>query len=146
MRIALGSDHGGYILKEDIKRFLLSIGVEYIDCGTNSENACDYPDFGYAAAKAVSTSEAEFGIVICKSGIGMSIIANKVCGIRAALCFSEDEAISARQHNHANVLSLSANKISIELAVRIIDVFINTQPEPGRHANRVKKITDLEGR
>ena len=144
MRIALGSDHGGFNLKCDIKRFLLSIGIEFVDFGTDSEEACDYPDFGFAAAKAVSNAEADFGVVICKSGIGISIVANKVRKVRAALCFSKEDAETARKHNHANVLALSANKITPEKAAEIIEVFINTAPEPGRHKRRVQKITEME--
>ena len=144
MRIALAADHGGYQLKEELKKHLASTGMQFLDFGTDTEASCDYPDYGKLAAKAVVDGDAEFGVVICKSGIGMSIVANKVKGVRCGTCHSEQDAALARQHNHANVLSLAANKLSPELAAEILEAFVRTEPEGGRHKRRVDKIAQLE--
>lgn len=142
--IALGADHGGFILKEEIKRYLEGKQYKIKDFGTNSIEPCDYPQFGYKAAKAVASGKADYGIVICKTGFGMAIIANKVKGIRSAVCDTVDETKSACQHNACNVLSLAAKRITCESAKEIVQAFLTTAPEGDRHQRRVKQIMGLE--
>jgi len=144
MRIAIGSDHGGYKLKEDIKKYIVEKGYTYKDFGCNSEESCDYPDFGFSAAEAVSKGEFDRGVLICKSGIGMSIVANKVKGIRAALCYNADVARKSREHNNSNVLVLSADEVSINTAKDILNVWLSTNFTEGRHIRRIDKITQYE--
>jgi len=144
MQIAIASDHGGYKLKEEIKGYLVSKDISCKDFGCHSEESCDYPDFGFAAAEAVAKDKCERGIVICRSGIGMSIVANKVKGIRAALCNSTDIAKRSREHNDANVLVLPADFIDIKLAKEVIDVWLTTEFAGGRHLNRISKISKYE--
>ena len=112
--------------------------------GTNSAEACDYPLFGYKAAKAVSDKNADFGIVICKTGFGMAIVANKLKGVRSAVCDNAAEAESARKHNGCNVISLGATRIDAETAKQVVDVFLSTEAEGGRHQRRVDQIIELE--
>ncbi len=138
--IALGSDHGGYALKEHIKQHLDSLGLAYRDFGTDSTESCDYPAFGRAAALAVASGECDRGIVICTTGIGISISANKVKGIRCALCSEPLSAEMTRRHNDANMLAMGAGLIGPSMAYRIVDVFLNTEFEGGRHARRVDQI------
>ncbi|MDD4202130.1 MAG: ribose 5-phosphate isomerase B, partial [Candidatus Omnitrophica bacterium] len=138
--IAIGADHGGYALKEEIKEFLKKQNIQTIDFGTNSSESCDYPDFGYEVGKAVKEKKAEIGIVICKSGFGMCIVANKVKGVRCAVCDNVEQAVSAREHNFCNVLSLGANRVGVAKAKKIIKVFINTPFGEERHQKRVAKI------
>ena len=140
MRIVIGSDHGGYELKEALKYEYSSRGIEILDCGPSNDDSCDYPDFGFPVAEAVAEGKADFGIAICKSGIGMSIVANKVKGIRAALCLTPDDGESARRHNYANVVTLSALRTSPQLGIAIFDAFLNARPEGGRHKRRIDKI------
>ena len=142
--IALGSDHGGYDLKERIKAYLDSKGLAYRDYGTDSKESCDYPVFGRAAAEAVASGECDRGIVICTTGIGISITANKVKGIRCALCADSLSAEMTRRHNDANMLALGAGFSGPNLAERIVEVFLNTEFEGGRHARRVNMITEME--
>ena len=142
--IAIGSDHAGYELKEKIKRHLEDAQIPYRDYGTLSAESCDYPDYGAAVARAVSEQQAERGIVICSTGIGISIAANKINGIRAALCHNVYSAKLCRQHNDANVLAIGANVIGPGLSIEIVDAFLNTGFDGGRHAKRVGKITELE--
>ena len=143
MKIAIGSDHGGYDLKEHIKAHLIEEGHEVIDKGCYSKESCDYPAFGHAVAHAVVESEAERGIVICTTGIGISMAANKVKGIRAALCTNELMAKMTRLHNDANVLALGANIVGPGLAVAITDTFLNEEFSGGeRHVRRVKAIEE----
>lgn len=142
--IALGSDHGGYALKERIKDYLDSHGLEYRDFGTNSMDSCDYPLFAKAAAEAVSSGVCERGIVVCTTGIGISIAANKVKGIRCALCHDALSAEMTRRHNDANMLAMGAGIIGPNLAERIVETFLTTEFEGGRHAKRVAEITALE--
>ena len=142
MRIALASDHAGFELKEAIKDFLKE--HEVVDFGTYSEESMDYPDTGFAAAKAVASEDCEKGILICGSGIGMSIVANKVPGIRAALCQTIQFAQLSRKHNNANVLVLSGRFISRYLAKDIIKTWLNTEFEGGRHQKRLNKIHSNE--
>jgi ribose 5-phosphate isomerase B len=145
-KIAIGSDHGGYLLKEKIKGVLAEKGYGVKDVGPVAEDACDYPRYGYEAAKLVSTGKSTRGIVICKTGIGMSVVANKLSGVRAGLCFSPAEAESARQHNDINVLVLAAKKVSTRMAGKIVDVWLRTPALRGRHARRVRQIKAIEAR
>ena len=142
MKIAIASDHAGFELKELIKKDLPELDI--IDLGTTSAESVDYPDFGIALAEAVAKGEADRGIVICGSGIGMSIAANKVKGIRAALCQTKEFAELSRRHNDANVLVLSGRFISHYLAKEIIEVWLNTPFEGGRHKRRIDKIAKYE--
>ncbi|HNX00002.1 MAG TPA: ribose 5-phosphate isomerase B [Candidatus Cloacimonadota bacterium] len=143
MKIALASDHAGFALKEAIKPFVAKL-AEVIDFGTHSEVSMDYPDTGFAAAKAVKNGECDYGILICGSGIGMSIVANKVPHIRAALCHCTDFARLARQHNNANIICLPGKFIAPCLAEDMIRIFLTTEFEGGRHENRINKIKIYE--
>ena len=142
--IAIASDHGGYALKEHIKTYLAAKGVECQDFGTHSTESCDYPVFGRAAAEAVASGQCEKGIVICTTGIGISITANKVKGIRCALCGDPLSAELTRRHNNANMLAIGAGIIGPNLAERIVDAFLTAQFEGGRHERRVNLITAME--
>lgn len=142
MIIAMGSDHAGYNLKEEIKAYLLEKGHTVKDCGTDSTESCDYPVFGRAAAEVVREEEAERAIVICGSGIGISIAANKVSGIRCALCSEPLSAELSRKHNNANALAMGARLIGSDMAKRIVDVFLSTEFEGGRHQRRIDKIEE----
>ena len=142
--IALGSDHGGYDLKERVKTYLDKEGIAYKDYGCDSKESCDYPVFGKAAAEAVASGECDKGIVICTTGIGISITANKVKGIRCALCGDPLSAEMTRRHNDANMLAMGAGIVGPNLAERIVEVFLNTAFEGGRHARRVGLITEME--
>lgn len=143
-KIAIACDHGGYELKLDVMRHLDEIGVEYKDFGCDSTASVDYPDYGVPACKAVADGEFEGGILICGTGIGMSLCANKVRGIRAAVCSDTFSARMTRMHNDANVLCMGARVIGAGLAVDIVDLFLNTEFEGGRHSNRIAKIMDVE--
>jgi ribose 5-phosphate isomerase B len=141
--IAVGSDHGGFALKKAILAHLEKRGLEYKDFGTWSEESCDYPDFGKAVAKAVAAGECEKGILICGTGIGISITANKVRGIRAALCGDCFSAEATRQHNDANILALGARVTGEGLALKIVDTFLDTPfSNDERHIRRIRKIED----
>lgn len=142
MIIAVGSDHAGYELKEEIKKYLIEKGHTVKDCGTDSTESCDYPVFGRAAAEVVREEEAERAIVICGSGIGISIAANKVPGIRCALCSEPLSAELSRRHNNANALAMGARLIGSDMAKRIVDVFLSTEFEGGRHQRRIDKIEE----
>ena len=144
MKISMGCDHGGYLLKEHVKKYLTNKGHEIVDYGCNSLDSCDYPQFGAAAAKAVATGACERGIVICTTGIGISITANKVKGIRCALCSEPLSAELTRQHNNANVLAMGAGMTGPNMAERIVDTFLTTEFEGGRHQRRVDGITAVE--
>ena len=144
MKISLGCDHGGYALKEYVKAYLESKGHEVVDCGTYSTDSCDYPIFGEAAARKVQSGECERGIVICTTGIGISIAANKVKGIRCAHCTDSLSAEMTRRHNDANVLALGAGITGPNLAKRIVEVFLNTEFEGGRHARRVGQLDSIQ--
>lgn len=144
--IALGCDHGGFALKQHIKNYLDGQGIAYKDFGCDSTDSCDYPDFGSAAARAVADRECEKGIVICTTGIGISIAANKINGVRCALCSDPLSAEMCRRHNDANMLSMGAGMVGPNLAVRIVEVFLKTEFEGGRHQRRVDKLTALENR
>lgn len=144
MKIALGCDHGGYELKEYIKGVLDKLGHTYEDFGCYSLESCDYPDFGAAAARAVAEGKCERGIVVCTTGIGISIAANKVKGIRCAHCTDSLSAEMTRRHNDANVLALGAGITGPNLAKRIVEVFLNTEFEGGRHARRVGQLDSIQ--
>ena len=143
-RISIGADHGGFALKEKIIKDLEKRGHKVQDEGTTSAGSCDYPQYGFDVAKKVSDRKADRGIVICKTGIGMSVIANKMPGVRAGLCRNIEEAISARQHNDTNVLVLAASKISSAKAIDVTRAWIKTKALGGRHAKRVRQIKELE--
>lgn len=141
--IAVGSDHGGFELKKEIMAHLDARGLEYKDFGTYSDASCDYPVYGKAVAKAVASGECERGIIICGTGIGISIAANKVHGIRAALCGDCFSAEATRQHNDANVLALGARVVGPGLALKIVDTFLDTPFSNGeRHIRRIEMIED----
>lgn len=144
MKIALGSDHGGYALKRDIIQLLEKLGHTYKDFGCYSTESCDYPDFGEAAARAVASGEYDCGIVICTTGIGISIAANKVKGIRCAHCADSLEAEMTRRHNDANMLAIGAGFTGKNLAERMVEVFLSTDFEGGRHARRVEKLNAIQ--
>lgn len=144
MRIALGADHAGYQLKDQIKQHLQQQGIDVRDEGTSSAESVDYPDYARAVAHDVSQQRADLGILVCGSGIGMAITANKVDGIRAANVSSEYEAQMSREHNNANVLALGARIITAEEAFRIVDKWLTTPFASGRHERRVEKIMAIE--
>ncbi|GAB4126288.1 MAG: ribose 5-phosphate isomerase B [Raineya sp.] len=141
MKIAIGSDHAGFEYKTNIKQFLENKGFEVKDCGTYSSDSVDYPDFAHPVAQAVEDKQASWGILICGSGNGVAITANKHQGIRAALCWNVELAKLARQHNDANVLCLPARFVNIEEALAMVEAFANTTFEGGRHSQRVAKIS-----
>ena len=146
MEIAIGSDHAGFELKHILIEFIKELGYNYTDFGTNSIDSVDYPDFAYAVSKSVSEGENQFGILICGSGVGVSIVANKVDGIRAANVFNEEMSTLARKHNDANILTLGARFIDIENAKNMLKTFLSTDFEGGRHQLRVNKIHSLTGK
>ncbi len=141
--IALGSDHGGYGLKQEIIRYLEEKGIQYKDYGCYDERPCDYPVYGKKAAQAVASGECEKGILICGTGIGISIAANKVKGIRAALCHDVFSAKATREHNDANMLAMGARVVGPGLALMIVDTFLNTEVSHAeRHQNRIDQLED----
>lgn len=144
--IAIASDHGGYALKEHIKAYLAAKGITCEDFGTESAESCDYPIFGRAAARAVAEGRCERGIVICTTGIGISITANKVKGIRCALCGDVVSAELTRRHNDANMLAIGAGVTGTNLALEILDAFLSSEFEGGRHQRRVDLIKEVENR
>ena len=144
MKIALSSDHRGFAAKEHIKVYLEQQGHTVTDLGCDSPTSCDYPDVGFGGATCVAEGKADRGVLLCGTGIGMSITANKVRGIRAALCHDELTAEMSRRHNNANVLCLPADLIGEELMRRVVDVWLRTEYEAGRHERRIEKITAYE--
>lgn len=144
MKIAVGCDHRGFELKEKIKVMITELGHEYVDFGSNSNEPVDYPDTAYLAATAVATKQADRAILACASGIGMSMAANKVNGIRAALCHDELTAQASRGHNDANILCLPADQISESLLRKMVEVWLKTDFLGGRHQRRVNKIQAIE--
>ncbi len=144
--IAIGSDHGGFELKQKVMKYLDEHGLAYKDFGTYTSDSCDYPVYAEAVARAVAGGEAERGILICGTGIGISIAANKVKGIRAANCADCYSAEYTRRHNDANILALGARTLGDGLALKITETFLNTAFEGGRHARRVAMIHDIEER
>jgi len=145
MIIAIASDHAGYDLKTEIRPFLEQIGLDVEDFGTYKNEAVDYPDYGILAARAVAQKKADLGIIMCGSGIGMSIVANKVEGIRAALCCTAEMAEMSRKHNDANILVLGGRMIDFDEAKKAVDVWLKTAFEGGRHLRRINKIHQLTG-
>ena len=146
MRIALGSDHAGYELKEKVKAYLTHVGIEVFDCGTDSSESVDYPDFARKVGVEIISRKSEQGILFCGTGIGMSIAANKIPGIRAAMAPSPEAARLSRLHNDANVLCLAGRFMDPSSAEEIVKVWLATNFEGGRHQRRVDKITALEQR
>lgn len=144
MIIAIGTDHGGYDLKESLLKYLKSKGYELIDCGTDSDESVDYPDYGLKVAEKIISNKAELGVLICTTGIGQSIVANKIPGIRAALCLNVDQAEHSRKHNDANVIVFGAKYTKEKEAKKIIDIWLDTAFEGGRHKIRVDKIKEIE--
>lgn len=142
MKIALGSDHGGFALKEHVKTWLTQHGYEAEDFGCHDTQSCDYPVYGRAAAEAVGGGRCERGIVICTTGIGISMAANKVHGVRCALCSEPLSAEMTRRHNDANMLAMGGGMVGPNMAERIVEVFLSTEFEGGRHARRVGLIED----
>jgi len=144
MKIAVGSDHRGFEAKQQIKAIITQLGHECIDVGTSDSNPVDYPDLAYPAAMTVSKGQADRAILVCGTGIGMSITANKIKGIRAALCHDELSAQISRDHNDANVLCISGDLVSEVLLRKIVEVWLSTEFSAGRHLRRVNKITAIE--
>ncbi len=144
--IALGADHGGFEMKEKLKTSLSKQGYQILDCGTHSSDSVDYPDFAYAVAQLVSDEAAHFGIIVDGAGIGSCMAANKVPGIRAAMCYDVATAKNSREHNHANVLTLGSGMISQQTAETVVATWLNTPVGEGRHARRAEKIMDIERR
>lgn len=140
MLISLGADHGGYDLKEIIKKHLEEKGYEVEDVGTFSKDSCDYPILARKAAELVANKTAEFGIIVCTSGEGVCMTANKVSGVRAGLAYNDEVAALMRQHNNANVMTLGAKFVSVEDALKRVDIFLSTNFEGGRHERRVNQI------
>ena len=140
MKIAIGNDHAGPDYKKAIVSFLEAKGIEVINYGTDTYDSVDYPDFGHPVAQDVEDKKVDFGIIICGSGNGIAMSANKHQGVRAALCWTKEISALARQHNDANVVSIPARYTSIQQAIEIVDTFLTTEFEGGRHANRVNKI------
>jgi len=144
--VALGADHGGLTMKEDLKSYLSELGYAVLDCGTNSSESVDYPDFAYAVARLVAEGRATRGIMIDGAGIGSCMAANKVPGVRAAMCYDLSTAVNSREHNDANVLTLGGGLIGAHLARQIVKTWLSTEFGGGRHARRVEKIMAIERR
>lgn len=143
MLIAIASDHGGFELKEKVKEHLRERNVKFVDLGTNSTESVDYPVYGKACAEAVASGKAERGIVICGTGIGISMAANKIKGIRCGLCTSVEMAKLTRQHNNANMLAMGGRILETETALAIVDAFIDTEFEGGRHKRRTDMLDEM---
>lgn len=140
MKIAIGADHAGFVYKEKLVKYLTDKGIEVQDFGTFSTDSVDFPDFAHPTAEAVKTGQADFGILLCGSGQGVNMTANKHKGVRSALCWNTDIARLTRMHNNANVIALPARFVAYEYAVEMIEIFLNTEFEGGRHEKRVGKI------
>jgi len=144
MKIAIACDHGGFNLKREIIKYLEEKGYGLVDFGTNSTDSCDYPDYALPAAEAVAKGECDKGIFVCSTGIGVSIVANKVPGVRCAHCHDTYCAEFTRRHNDANVLALGEKVVGVGYALKIVETFLTTEFEGGRHQRRVDKITAIE--
>lgn len=144
MKVAIGADHGGYPLKEEIKQLLDSMQIEYQDFGCDSEESVDYPDFALPVAQKVAAGEFDRGILVCGTGVGMSIAANKIKGVRCALIHDLFSAKATREHNDSNVLAMGARVIGPGLAQEIVKVWLGTEFLGGRHARRIEKVTQIE--
>ena len=143
MKLAIGSDHGGYLLKEEVVKYLNEKGYEVIDVGTNSLDSCDYPIFGHKVAELVASKKVDYGIVICTSGEGIMISANKVPGVRCGMGYNDEVSKLMRQHNDANCIAFGAKFMEKEDVIRRIDIFLSTEFEGGRHKRRVDEIESL---
>jgi len=146
MKIAIAADHAGFALKEKLRKRLAGLGHQVVDFGADSAESCDYPDFAQPVAREVAQGRSERGVVVCSSGIGMAIAANKVAGVRAVSVRSPEEARLTREHNDANVLTLGAQYLDEPRAVELVEAFLYTEFAGGRHARRVAKIAQLERR
>ena len=144
MRIAVGSYHGGLTYKNEIKKHLEKLGHKVIDCGTYTEDSCHYPVFGEAVARKVANHEADYGVVVCTSGEGISMAANKVPGVRCGIAYNDDVARLMRQHNNANVISFGQKFMELDDVLRRVDIFLNTEFEGGRHQTRVDMIENIK--
>ena len=144
MTIVIASDHAGFDRKEEVKEYLSEKGYTVLDCGTHSKDSCDYPIFGIEAAKHVANGDAEFGIVVCSSGEGIMMAANKVKGVRCGMGYNDDVSRLIRQHNNANMIAFGASFMSKEEVLRRIDIFLSTEFEGGRHERRVNEIIAAE--
>lgn len=144
MKISLGSDHGGFHYKNEIKEHLNKLGHEVIDVGTNSTDSCNYPEFAIPAAEKVASGEVQLGFLVCTSGEGVSIAANKVKGVRCGIGYDDHVSEFARRHNNANMLAFGEREMSLNDVLRRVDIFLTTPFEGGRHALRVQQITDYE--
>ena len=140
IKLSIGSDHAGYNLKQQLINYFVNKGYELIDCGTNSNDSCDYPDYAHAVANNVESKKADLGILMCGSGNGINMAANKHQGIRAALCWTPEIAKLAKQHNDANIVVLPARFVTENVAKQIIDAFLEQEFEGGRHQKRIDKI------
>lgn len=146
MKIAIGNDHTAIEMKEEIKEYLQSKGIEVLDLGTNAHESCDYPVYGEKVGRAVVSGEADLGIAICGTGVGISLAANKVKGIRACVCSEPYTAKLSRMHNNSNVLAFGARVIGVEMAKMITDEWLNAEYEGGRHQRRVDMVMEIENR
>ncbi|MEA1939843.1 MAG: ribose 5-phosphate isomerase B [Candidatus Caldatribacteriota bacterium] len=145
MKVAIGSDHGGYLLKENLKEYLRELNIEYKDFGCKSESSTDYPDIGFKVSNEIKDGNYDRGILICGTGVGMSIVANKIKSIRASLCHDVFSAQKAREHNDANILTLGGRVITKELARKIVKIWLSTDfSKEKRHVNRLNKIKKIE--
>ncbi|ADK13321.1 MULTISPECIES: ribose 5-phosphate isomerase B [Clostridium] len=144
MKVALGSDHAGFPLKKEVMEHLQDKNIEFKDFGTFSESSCDYPDYALKVGEEVASKNYDFGILICGTGIGISIAANKVPGVRAALCSDTFSAHACREHNNANILTMGQRVVGIGLAIDIVDTFLSAKFQGDRHQRRIDKITEIE--
>ena len=144
MKIAIGSDHGGFALKEDLKQYLLDSGYEVEDVGTYSLDSCHYPEFAFKCANLVSNGDCRFGVIVCTTGEGVVMAANKVKGIRAGLAYNIDVSRLMREHNDANIITFGAKFTTLKQAIARTEAFLKAEFQGGRHAERVRMITDLE--
>ncbi|MFA6755380.1 MAG: RpiB/LacA/LacB family sugar-phosphate isomerase [Bacilli bacterium] len=144
MKISLGCDHGGFVAKEAVKKYLIKNDYEVVDVGTNSTESCNYAEFGIAAAKLVADKECDFGVLICSSGEGISIAANKVKGIRCGIGYNDDVSRLLRQHNDANMIAFGAKFMNVDDIIRRVNIFLHTDFEGGRHCVRVNTIINEE--
>ncbi|OBR91812.1 MULTISPECIES: ribose 5-phosphate isomerase B [Clostridium] len=144
MKVALGSDHAGFPLKKEVMEHLQDKNIEFKDFGTFSESSCDYPDYALKVGEEVASKNYDFGILICGTGIGISIAANKVPGVRAALCSDTFSAHACREHNNANILTMGQRVVGVGLAIDIVDTFLSAKFQGDRHQRRIDKITEIE--
>lgn len=144
MKLAIGSDHAGYELKEEIRKYLEEKGYDYVDLGSQTGESCDYPAIGEAVGRAISNGECDRGILVCGTGLGISMAASKIKGIRAAVCSDYFSAKYTRLHNDANILGLGGRVLGVGLALELVEVFLTTEFEGGRHARRVNMLDDIE--